>query len=241
MRILILNASPRRARGNTYRIVGPFVEGATEAGASVETIAVRDLEVKPCISCMSCWFQTPEKCAQDDDMAEILDKARAADVLVLATPVFVDGMTGPLKVVLDRMIPLIRPEMELRDGHMRHPSVDGRKMSKLALISVCGFHEMDNFDPLVSHIEAMCRNMGAEYLGSLLRPHAHAMEVLEKYGSPATQVFDACRQAGRQVAAEGKLDREITDAISRELMPLEMYLSGANESMQRLKAKHGTA
>jgi len=241
MNILALNASPRMTEGNTHRILAPFMEGAAETGATVETVYVRKLQVKPCTACMSCWFRTPGQCAQRDDMTDLCRKVHEADVFVLATPVYVDGMVGALKVVLDRMIPLVRPEMELIDGHMRHSAVEGHKATKVLLVSVCGFHEMDNFDPLVMHVQAVCRNLQSEYAGALLRPHAHGMEALENFGRPATAVFEACRTAGRQIVTEGRITSETFEAVSRSLMPRTIYLYGANSAMQQTKRKHGTA
>ena len=241
MQILALNASPRKTKGSTHRILNPFLEGAAEAGAIVETLMVRDLKVKPCLACLACWLRTPETCVQDDDMTEVLARARAADVWVLATPVYVDGMVGALKVVLDRMLPLIHPEMELREGHMRHPATDGVASKRMLLISVCGFYELENFDPLVAHVRAISRNLNAEYVGAMLRPHAPGMEALERFGSPPTQVFDACRQAGRQLVTDWRIDPALLDQVSRPLMPIEMYLQGFNDTMQRVKAKHQNA
>jgi len=241
MQILAFNASPNRTKGNTHRILMPFLEGAVEAGATAETLMVRDLEVKPCTACFTCWLKTPEKCVQKDDMADVLLKARQADVMVLGTPLYVDGMVGALKVILDRMIPLVHPEFEMRDGHMRHPAVEGRTIPKMVLISVCGLHEMDNFDALVAHVQAMCRNMSSEYAGALLRPHAYAMGTLEKFGSPATSVTDACREAGRQIVTDGKMDPAVLDRVSEDLMPLEMYFNGANDIMHQAKVKSGIA
>ncbi len=241
MHILAFNASPHRDKGHTHRILAPFLEGAAEAGATTETLMVRDLDVKPCIACMTCWYATPEQCAQDDDMTDVLEKVRAADVVVLGTPVYVDGMVGQLKVVLDRMIPLLHPEMEMRDGHMRHPITDRAQGMKFVLVSVCGFHEIDSFDPLVAHVDAVCSNMGQEPAGKLLRPHAHGMEVLEHFGNPPTDVFDACREAGRQVVLQGRIDPAVEDRVSQTLMPREAYLNGANRAMAKLKLKRGAS
>jgi multimeric flavodoxin WrbA len=240
MNVLALNASPRMTNGNTHRILAPFLEGATQAGAAAETICVRQLTVRPCTACMACWFATPGTCAQKDDMASILPKVRATDILVLATPVYVDGMVGSLKVMLDRLLPLVLPDLEIRDGHVRHPRQGDYSVPRVVLISVCGFYEMDNFDPLVSHVQAICRNMGSELAGCLLRPHAHAMEALENFGQPATGVFEACRQAGQQVVSEGRIAPQVLADVSQTLLPRTMYLQGANEAFQRLKAEHGT-
>lgn len=42
---------------------------------------------------------------------------------------------------------------------------------KMVLVSNCGFWEMDNFDPLLVHLKALCRNAEAEFVGALLRLH----------------------------------------------------------------------
>lgn len=241
MYVLAFNASPRKERGNTHRILSRFMEGAAQGGATVETLYVRDLCVKPCMACMSCWFRTPKKCAQEDDMGMVLEKVRKADALVLATPVYVDGMVGAMKVLLDRMIPLVMPEMEIRDDHMRHPPVPDKTCPKIVLVSVCGLHEPDNFHPLVAHIQAMCKNMASEYAGALLRPHAHAMEALENFHAPPTELYDACRQAGVELATSGRVPESLLQQIGEPLMPREAYLHGANDAIAKLRVKHGSA
>jgi len=41
-------------------------------------------------------------CDQDDDMAEVLDKMIAADVIVMATPVYFYTMDAQMKTLIDR-------------------------------------------------------------------------------------------------------------------------------------------
>jgi multimeric flavodoxin WrbA len=45
---------------------------------------------------------------------------RRADIVVLASPVYCNGVTGPMKMLMDRMIPVL-PIFEIWDGHTRHP------------------------------------------------------------------------------------------------------------------------
>ena len=52
-----------------------------ETGNKVETIYLRDKKINFCKGCSVC--RTTHRCAQDDDMAEILDKVVKADVIVL--------------------------------------------------------------------------------------------------------------------------------------------------------------
>jgi multimeric flavodoxin WrbA len=86
-------------RGNTSLILTPFVEGLKEEGVEVELFYTRKLNVNPCLGDRSCWTRTPGKCVQKDDMTMLLPKIEAADIIVMAVPVYVDGMPGPMKNV----------------------------------------------------------------------------------------------------------------------------------------------
>ena len=162
----------------------------------------------------------------------LFPKLVEADILVLATPLYVDGVAGPMKNLLDRIIPLAQPFFELRDGHCRHPRRDGSKDSKLVLVSNCGFWEMDNFEPLLVHIKAVCKNMGSEFAGALLRPHGPALKRMKEMSMPVDDVFEAAKDAGRQLVEHGRMSPETLRVVSRELLPLEMYVQIINQGFQ---------
>ncbi len=102
MKVLAINGSPR-AKGNSDLLCDEFIRGAQEAGHQVEKISLREKEIAPCRACYAC-FRTGT-CVQKDDMAEILDKAEAADVLLLASPTYFLTMSGQMKVMIDRLLP----------------------------------------------------------------------------------------------------------------------------------------
>ena len=58
-----------------------------------------------------------------------------------------------MKNFMDRMMPLIEPAIELRNGHCAHPIRQSGPPAKLVLVSNCGFWEADNFDPLLAQFE----------------------------------------------------------------------------------------
>ena len=72
MKVLAINGSPRGQFGNTEVLLKPFLEGCAEAGAEIETIYLKDKEIKHCIGCFTCWTKTPGKCIHKDDMEELL-------------------------------------------------------------------------------------------------------------------------------------------------------------------------
>jgi multimeric flavodoxin WrbA len=88
-KVLVVNGSPRMERGNTSRFVALFIEGMEKAGASVEVIYSKQLEIKSCIGGLRCWFDSIGECIYDDDMTAVLAKMRKTDILVFATPVYI--------------------------------------------------------------------------------------------------------------------------------------------------------
>ena len=163
--------------------------------------------------------------------ALILDPLfRDAEIWVFATPLFVDGMSGPLKTLVDRMIPLIQPFVEVVDGRCRHPRRPETKGGQVVLVSNCGFWELENFEPLLVHLHAICKNIGREFAGALLRPHGPALGAMLKRGLPARDVLEAAEAAGRELVANGRMKSETLGAISRELIPKQLYIENMNEN-----------
>lgn len=215
----------------------PFIDGLRSAGADVLEVCVSDLSIKPCLGCFSCWLRTPGRCIHRDAMDNVLGEM-CRELLVLATPVYVDGMTGPLKTMLDRIIPLAEPWIEIRDDHCRHPHREPSPgIRRIALLSVSGFYELDNFDPLVCHVKAVAKNLARQYSGSLLRPYAGALPFLKASGIDVDDVYLALRQAGEHLVIEGTIPRHIEDRVSRHLLTRDQYVEGLNKTFAaQLKA-----
>ena len=215
MKALLVNGSPNRVRGVHATILDSFGEGLREAEVDVTRLDVYKSRILPCQGCFSCWSHTPGECVQDDDMRSILDLVSQSDFLVLATPVYVDGMTGPMKTFLDRFIPLLKGGVELRQGHMRHLTREHARHCKLVLLSASGFTEMDNFDPLVSHVKAACRNLGMEYVGEILVPSGWYLE-----GDSRDEAMKMVKSAGRDLPETGiipdGLSTKMRSMVSRD-------------------------
>ena len=99
-KVLVLSASPRRG-GNSDTLCDRFMHGAEEAGNHVEKIFLRDKKINFCVACDAC-KKNGGTCALKDDMAGILEKMAAADVIVMATPVYFYTMDGQMKTLIDR-------------------------------------------------------------------------------------------------------------------------------------------
>jgi len=100
MRILIISSSPRRG-GNSDLLCDQFILGAQESCHQTEKIVLKDKKINYCTGCCTC-FDGGKCCSQKDDMAEVLEKMIAADVIVMATPVYFYTMCAQMKTLIDR-------------------------------------------------------------------------------------------------------------------------------------------
>ena len=100
-KVLVISASPRKG-GNSDLLCDEFVRGAAEAGHEVEKLRLAEKNVGFCRGCYAC--VKLGKCVFDDDANGIVEKMLAADVIVLATPVYFYSMDAQLKALIDRTV-----------------------------------------------------------------------------------------------------------------------------------------
>lgn len=124
-KVLILSASPRKG-GNSDLLCDQFLLGAKEAGNQTEKIFLRDKRIGYCTGCGSC--VTIKSCVQKDDMAEVLEKMIAADVIVMATPVYFYTMNGQMKTMIDRTCPRYT-EISNKEIYFIVTAADSRKQA----------------------------------------------------------------------------------------------------------------
>lgn len=114
-RVLIISTSIR-AGSNSELLARAFAEGAEAAGNTVEFLTLHDKVLRFCKGCYVC--QKTQRCVMLDDAAVIAEKVKNADVVAFATPVYFFGMSGQMKVLLDRLNPLFPSEYRFRDIYL---------------------------------------------------------------------------------------------------------------------------
>ena len=213
-KVLAINGSPKMEKGRTAKVLTAFLEGMEQAGAAVELFYAKRLNVMPCEGELYCWNKKPGECYVEDSMQSLYPKLREADILVLATPVYVP-LPGEMQNLINRIVPLMDPVLELRKGRTRVRTRASVKISKIVLVSTSGWWEMDNFGTVIRIVEELAKDMSVEFSGALLRPHSSYMsENKEK----AEKIFEAAKQAGYQLIKEGKIVNELLETISQPLI-----------------------
>ena len=105
MNVVGLDCSARRD-GLTARMLDAALDGAAEAGARIERIALADLTIEHCRMCEPAGWglcRAEGRCVIDDDLAGVVEKLLSADAFVFATPVYFGGLSESAKAFTDRL------------------------------------------------------------------------------------------------------------------------------------------
>ncbi len=226
-KVLAINGSPRKERGNTALVLDAFLDGMVEGGADVDQVFADRLDITPCIGDFACWYRTPGKCHFQDDMQSLYPRLAEAEVWVLGTPVYVP-LPGRFQDLLNRLMPLFDPRLETRDGRTRAHVREDVRLKQVVLVSSCGWWELDNFGTVVRIATELAHDMSVEFAGSVLRPHASLLRKDGKVTDEGMEVLRAARRAGRQLAEWGYMTAEALASVRAPLVGQEEYLVEMN-------------
>jgi hypothetical protein len=230
-KVFAVNGSNRKGRGNMEKLLTPFLEGMKEAGAEVELVYSRDLDIEDCLGDFDCWNKHPGVCIQKDEMQEMYPMLRASDVLVLGIPRYIP-MPAPLQAFINRLCPLIEPVLEAKDGRTVARFQEDVRIKRIVLVAVSGWWEVGNMDLLVEIVKEIAKDTGTEFAGALLRPHAYEMARPE-----AADVLEAAHRLGCQLISKGRMSPDDLAVVSRPLVSWENDLERSNRGYQETKRR----
>ena len=231
--VIAFNGSAKMEKGNTALVLAPFLDGMKQAGATVELYYSKKLNVKPCSGELYCWHKNPGKCHIQDDMQKLYTKLRQADILVLATPVYLP-LPGEMQNILNRLVPLIEPILKFKDNRTRARFHKGVNIRKIVLVSVCGWWELGNFDTLLRIVEEMSKDVDCEFMGAVLRPHAYLMK---RNSEKTKEVNDALRQCGSELVKNGIMQDNLLKIISQPLISEKEYTTALTKEYLEIKTE----
>ncbi|HEX2694962.1 MAG TPA: flavodoxin family protein [Acidobacteriota bacterium] len=101
-KVLVIMGSPR-AKSNSTILAKEAVKGAKDAGATVEAFRLARMKIGPCLACEGCRKPGADGCVRKDDIKLLHAKLRAADALLIASPVYWFTMSAQVKLFMDRL------------------------------------------------------------------------------------------------------------------------------------------
>ncbi len=160
--VLGISGSPHR-HGNTETLLDAFLQGAHEAGGSVEKVILKDLNYQSCRGCNLC--HRNGECVVQDDAISLFDKILAADCIAIASPIYTMGITAEVKALIDRGQYLWARKFVLKtlyfsDEHIRR--------HKGIFISTAGQNWDHVFDGAFPMMTAIFNGTGFEYYDNII-------------------------------------------------------------------------
>jgi len=106
----------------------------------VEKIRLAELTIDYCSACYAC--KKTGYCVKQDDMEQVIDKMRAAQVIVLATPVYFYTMCAQMKTMIDRTLGgAQRSGLENKEFYLIATAADGKSAMERTVDGLRGYLE----------------------------------------------------------------------------------------------------
>jgi multimeric flavodoxin WrbA len=152
---VVLNGSPR-PRGNTAVVIGWLEDALGARGFEVERVDLYRMAFKGCAHCERC-KEVPDRpgCALKDPFSPLLDRIVAADLVVLASPVYCWAVTACAKAALDRFYALFKGDRSLVEG------------KRFAGLFTAGGDAFDGMDLCVETLRRIVEYGKADYVGTI--------------------------------------------------------------------------
>lgn len=90
----------RQRDGSTTKFAEKVNENLDKDEFKIEYAYPQDYKIRPCVGCHNCFINA--QCSIEDEIELLQEKILKADVLVIASPVYLHYMTADLKLIHDR-------------------------------------------------------------------------------------------------------------------------------------------
>lgn len=228
MNILLINGSPRGENGNTIRLSNAFCEGIKEkTKANIESINLNKLDIKDCKGCFVCWKDTPGVCCIKDDMQEMLEKIKSADIIIWSFPLYYFSLPSRIKAFMDRQLPLMLPFMDKNTLGGAHPKRYDSSQQKNVIISSCGFYTTENNYLAVN--AQFDRIFGKDNYTSIFCAQGEILRTKEM-SNFTSSYFQSVRNAGAELVEFGQISENTKKSLNKNFLPREIYERMADAS-----------
>ena len=239
--IVVFDGGPRNRKfSKTTFMVDNFIAGAKSVGAEVDYYKLSWLNIHRCDGCYTCWTKTPGECIHKDDMTELRNKYREADLVIFASPLYIFNVTGVLKTFMDRLLPILKPYMLLDEkGYIKHPDRFPEKGDQgFVVFSASGFPDVEhNFDGLQGMFRLWdSHNENTHLMGEFYMPAAEII-VQPVYENRRKVIADACFNAGKDVVTKGKIEKKYMQIVSSPGVTRTRFQKQANYFWETLDDK----
>lgn len=226
MRALIINSNPKLDNSVARWFYESFFQGLTYGGIEIEKVYLMRKNINPCKGCLNCWFVEKGRCIIDDDCEGVLKKQFNSDYVIYIAPIYAGNFPAKVFHLTQRSVSALKPTYELYNGHYGHSILFSHNIKGIGVISWCGFHEKDNFNPIDEYMRSLSNMYSVQYSMSIFRPHINYFiihpEEKEKYKK---LMFEA----GSLFAKNGYIPKYLKSIIEQEIIDSGTYFKQMNK------------
>ncbi len=164
--------------GNIATIVNTIARGAQDNGGEVRNYTLFKMKFMACQSCFKCRIGKGD-CAINDEVTVALQKVKAADAVVIGSPIYMMQMTGPVKNLYDRFFPLTDVNYQPRYG-----------TKKLLTVYSQGVEDPHMFDSYFEYTAAMFPAFGFELIDNIVCANANDPESAERNAELKVRAYE---------------------------------------------------
>lgn len=169
-------------------------------------------------------------------MGDLVSKFLESDIVVLATPLYIDNIAGIMKVFMDRLFcignPLYDSEKD-ENGEYRHSRSKYFKNGiapKIVFISNSGMPYRSSFQAISLWIKRFTNNFHMELLAEIYAPEGVLLTAGVKELEPAITGYKGLlNKAGQEMVMHMKLSGETQGLLENNFIPAEFYVQEMNK------------
>jgi multimeric flavodoxin WrbA len=120
MKVAILNGNSDPENRLFEGYLAALASSLRDERCVVETLVLRDMDLRRCTGCFGCWLKTPGVCVSPDDHELLVRAYVHSDVVVFASPLRMGFTSALLKLATEKLLPAVLPYVDTSTGECRH-------------------------------------------------------------------------------------------------------------------------
>lgn len=197
--IVLINGSPRKK--TTYNYLLKLANLLQSKGFTTKIVSLGELNITPCTGCEVCIIKG--KCIHKDGVEELRNEMKRADGIVIASPVYLRGISGLLKNFIDRTC-----------EYYHRTDIEGKPVLSIATTAASGLKET------LTYMEDVVVQWGAIPCGSISRSLRNNKEIteseIEKFLSYINNGTDSYRPSLKLL-----MGFQVQKILAKKIIPLD--------------------
>lgn len=175
-------------------------------------------------------------------MKDLITKYVESDIIVFATPLHIDNVSGMMKVFMDRTLCIGNPLYEKdENGEYRGGKSKFFKNGmppKIVVISSAGYPQRSNFQVVSLLMKRFARNFQMELIAEIYASQGVVLTAGVKELEPIINDYNKLlNKAGQEIVTSLRLSEETQKLLEKSFVPEDMYVQKMNQYAEMILAR----